>query len=150
MPSWSETWSRITLEAIDVPMGDDHCVIVTGGDRPHVGAVALAQARPSLRDPSAVSATTSVLTLLGHKEDILAHRAAQRLASALNRNVVVCCGIHVDAISAAEMDFIDRAVDRFCERVIQAVHQRRASVSGPVPAPTPEQTQQISEIKEAL
>lgn len=120
MRSWSETRSRITVEAVDVPMGGDHCVIVTGGDRPHVGAVALAQSRPSLRDPSTVSATTSVLALLGHKEDIVAHRAAERLASALNRNVVVCCGIHVDAITPDEMEFIDRAVDRFCELIVQA------------------------------
>jgi hypothetical protein len=117
--SWSETWSRITVEAIDIPMGDDHCVVITGGDRPHLGAVALAQSRPSLRDPARVSASTSVLTLLGHKEDVLAHRVAGRLASALNRNAVICCGIHVDAISPAEMEFIDRAVDRFCDLVIQ-------------------------------
>jgi len=119
-------------------MGDDHCVIITGGDRPHVGAVALAQARPSLRDPSTVSATTSVLTLLGHKEDVVAHRVAQRLASALNRNVVVCCGIHVDAISPAELEFIDQAVNRFCELVIQEVQQPGASGSASSLSATPE------------
>lgn len=123
MRRWSESSSRITLEAVDVPMGDDHCLVITGGGRPHLGAVALAQARPSLRDPSKVSASTSVLTLLGHKEDIVAHRAAERLAAALNCNVAVCCGIHLDAISAVELEFIDRAIDRFCGLVIQAVQQ---------------------------
>lgn len=124
MHRWSETGSRITIEAIDVPMGEDHCVVISGGDRPHLGAVALAQSRPSLRDPATVSASTSVLALLGHKEDILAHRAAERLASALNRNVVVCCGIHVDRISSAELEFIDRAVDRFCELLILNERQK--------------------------
>jgi hypothetical protein len=61
-----------------------------------------------------MSASTSVLTLLGHKEDMLAHRAATRLASSLGGNVVVCCGIHVDAITKVELKFIDEAVDRFC------------------------------------
>jgi hypothetical protein len=75
---WSEAGSRITIEAIDAPMGDDRCMAVSGGGRPHLGAVALAQPRPSLRDPATVSASTSALALLGHKEDILAYRAAER------------------------------------------------------------------------
>jgi hypothetical protein len=55
---------------------------------------------------------------LGQKEeDVVAHRAAGRLAAALNCNVAVCCGIHVDAISAVELEFNDRAhrrgIDRF-------------------------------------
>jgi hypothetical protein len=128
------------VEAVDVPMGDDHCAIVTGGDRPHVGAVALAQARPSLRDSSTVSATTSVVTSMGHKEDSLARGAAQRLASALNCNVVVCCGIHLEVVSPPEMEFIDQAVaehetdDRLGELAIQEVRQSGASAGGPRPA----------------
>ncbi len=115
LPEWSETYGRIALRALTTPMGKDLCVVITGGDRPHLGAVALAQPRPSLRDPARVSASTSVLTLLGHKEDLLARSVAERLASALNTNVVVCCGIHVDGITADELKAVEEAVDRFCE-----------------------------------
>ena len=106
-------------------MGNDCCVVITGGDRPHLGAVALAQARPSLSDPAKTSASTSVLTLLGHKEDALAHRAATRLARDLAANVVVCCGIHVDAITADELKFIDEAIDRICFRFGRQIQEER-------------------------
>ncbi|MCE5306841.1 MAG: hypothetical protein LLG20_04310 [Acidobacteriales bacterium] len=119
LPKWTETYGRVTLEAVPVPMGNDLCLVITGGDRPHLGAVALAQARPSLEDSTKVSASTSVLTVPGHKEDLLARSAAQSLAARLNRTVVVCCGIHVDAISPDELRFVEEAVERLCAFVIE-------------------------------
>ncbi len=119
LPKWTETYGRVTLEAVSVPMGNDLCLVITGGDRPHLGAVALAQARPSLQDSSKVSASTSVLTVLGHKEDILARTAAQCLAAGLNRTVVVCCGIHVDAILPDELHFVEEAIERLCAFAIE-------------------------------
>ncbi len=115
LPEWTETCGRTTVRAVTIAMGTDVCVVITGGDRPHLGAVALAQSRPSLKDPSRVSASTSVLTLLGHKEDVIAHRVAERLAAAWNTNVVVCCGIHADSISNDELKALDEAISRFCE-----------------------------------
>ncbi len=106
---------KIKLEAI--PMGEDMCIIVTGGDRPHLGAVALSAVRPSLADPHKLSATTSVLALLGHKDDEVARVIAHRLSSKLNRNIVVCCGIHVDEITEEELwivsDLINKITDDF-------------------------------------
>ncbi len=119
LPKWTETCGRVTLEALTVPMGDDLCLVITGGDRPHLGAVALAQARPSIQDSSKVSASTSVLTVLGHKEDLLARSAAQCLAAGLNRTVVVCCGIHVDAILPDELRFVEEAIGRLCALAIE-------------------------------
>ncbi len=118
LPEWTEAYKRVRLEALTVRMGDDLCIVITGGDQPHLGAVALAQARPSLEDKSKISASTSVLTVLGHKEDLLARTAAQTLAAAINKTVVVCCGIHVNAISEDEIHFIEAAIGRFCQFVI--------------------------------
>ncbi|MEN6603836.1 MAG: proteasome assembly chaperone 4 family protein [Bryobacteraceae bacterium] len=119
LPKWTETYGRVTLEAVPVPMGNDLCLVITGGDRPHLGAVALAQVRPSLEDSMKVSASTSVLTVPGHKEDLLARSAAQSLAARLNRTVVVCCGIHVDAILTDELCFVEEAIERLCAFVIE-------------------------------
>ncbi len=115
LPDWSESCGRVTIRAVTTPMGKDLCVVITGGDGPHLGAVALAQPRRSLEDAARISASTSVLTLPGHKEDMLARRVAERLAAARNVNVVVCCGIHVDHISASELKAVDEAIGRFCE-----------------------------------
>ena len=86
------------LEAGVRLIGEDLLVAIWGGERPHIGAVSMAQPRPSLKDPEATSATASVFCLLGHKEDELAKAASEVLAAALNTAVVVTAGIHWDNI----------------------------------------------------
>lgn len=77
-------------------IGEDVLVAIWGGEKPHIGAVAVAQPRPSLKDPDVTSATASVICLVGHKEDELAKASAEILAAALNTAVVVTAGIHWD------------------------------------------------------
>lgn len=124
---WKKQYLRIIIEFVAIPMGDDLCIVIAGGEVPHLGAVAVAQARPSLKDRSKVSATTSVITLLGHKEDDISRRVAHALAAKLNKNVVVCCGIHVDAITPDEMTFIDRAVSWFYDTYPQPIELTKSS-----------------------
>ena len=77
-------------------IGKDLLVAIWGGERPHIGAVAVAQPRPSLRDPDVTSASTSVFCFVGHKEDELAKAAAEILSATLDTAVVVTAGIHWD------------------------------------------------------
>jgi hypothetical protein len=77
-------------------IGPDVLVAIWGGEKPHIGAVAMSQPRPSLKDPTVTSATASVFAYVGHKEDELAKAAAEILAATLKTNVVVTAGIHWD------------------------------------------------------
>lgn len=85
------------LEAFVKQIGQDFLVAIWGG-RPHIGAVAIAQPRPSLKNQSVRSATASVFCYLGHKDDIIAKEAAEKISSELNTNVTVTVGIHFDDI----------------------------------------------------
>ena len=85
---------RLRVEALAVLVGGDLVVAIWGGTAPHVGAVALAQPRPSLDDPR--------VTLLGHKDDVVAREAADRLAAASGRTAVVTAGLHVDDATVAD------------------------------------------------
>ena len=98
---------RVTLRLTCVALGRDLSVTLTGGDREHIGAVALGQPRPSLGEGGGVSATTSVLALLGHKEDDLARSLATELASRLDAVVCLACGIHLDGITREELALVD-------------------------------------------
>ena len=95
---------RININAKTFLVGDDICVIISGGDSPHIGCVTLSVPRPSLSDKSKTSATTSILNLIGHKDDEAAKYVSQTLSSKLNKNVVVTCGIHVNNITTEEID----------------------------------------------
>jgi len=87
------------LWATAIRAGSDLVVVVGGGDRPHVGCVALAQARPSTDDPARRSATTSLLAIPPHKEGEIAGRLAAALARATGGVVVVSAGIHDDGLT---------------------------------------------------
>lgn len=87
-------------------IGDDLLVWIWGGDKPHIGAVAAAEPRPSLRDKSKMSATASVLTYVGHKEDVVVKSAAEVLAATLGTRVVVTAGIHWDTLSSPGIDVV--------------------------------------------
>lgn len=89
------------IEADVRRIGEDYLVSIYGGEVPHIGAVAAAHPRPSLKDPSTMSATASVICYTAHKEDDLAKQAAEKLAAALNTRVVVTAGIHWNNLSEA-------------------------------------------------
>jgi hypothetical protein len=114
---------RITIQLVATRMGRDLCVALSGGDRPHIGAVALSQARPSLHGDGSLSATTSVLALTGHKEDDLARALAARLAVGLDTTVCVSCGIHVDGIQGEELQAVGDLAD---ELALELMHRLKA------------------------
>ncbi|MEM2890685.1 MAG: hypothetical protein QW358_05060 [Candidatus Hadarchaeum sp.] len=83
--------------------GKDLVAVISGGNYPHVGAVAVAIPRPSLKNPNKMSATSSTFTLIGHKDDGIAKTASEELARELNRVVVASAGIHLNNASEADI-----------------------------------------------
>jgi len=97
------------------PLGDDLQVVIWGGERPHVGAVAVAEPRISRTDPSRTTASSSVITLSGHKEDELARDAALRLAIVARSAVAVTAGLHWDQLDASDI----KEVLLLCDELIR-------------------------------
>ena len=117
------TEEAYNLEGLVKEIGQDLLVAIWGGERPHIGAVAVAQPRPSLRDQSAVSATASVFCYVGHKDDVIAKESAEKLSAALNRNVTVTVGIHWD-------DLQEVGIKTVVENSQQLVNTIIAEISG--------------------
>lgn len=107
---------KVTIKA--VPVGQDLCVIVAGGDKPHIGCAVVSVSRPSLKDDRKNSATTSVINLVGHKDDEVLRDVAQILCTKLKKNVVVTGGIHVDDITGQELTFVMDAVRTLTDTLI--------------------------------
>jgi len=122
------------LEAEVKIVGEDLLVAIWGGERPHIGAVAMAQPRPSLDDPEKTSATSSVFTYLGHKEDMLVKPASEALASALKKKVVLTAGIHWDDIEKGSIERVKENCSLLVGMILEAllsqgdpVHQSRGA-----------------------
>jgi hypothetical protein len=100
-------------------IGNDLLVSLWGGNRPHVGTVAIALPRKSLKNPERVSSTSSVYTLLGHKEDIIAKAFSEKLSSTLDRVVVVTVGIHQDEVDERGIEKFIENCDKACGQVLR-------------------------------
>jgi len=116
----------MTILMHGIPLGDDLCLVLSGGDKPHVGATTLSQPRPSLLDSRERRATTSVLALVGHKEDELFRRIGERAAAEIGGSVVVCGGIHVDN---ASMDVVGDICAKAEEMLTELLSKFRDQVS---------------------
>jgi predicted nucleotide-binding protein len=109
------------LEASVRLIGNDLLVAIWGGEKPHIGAVSVAQARPSLKDPNVTSATASVFCFVGHKEDELAKAASEILAAAMNTQVVVTAGIHWDNMSKEGIQKVIRNSEILVDLILEKV-----------------------------
>jgi len=105
------------VEALLQCLGKDYLLSIWGGEA-HIGAVAMAQPRPSLSDPSRPSATASVFCYVGHKEDGLVKAVSEWLASALGAKVVVTAGLHWDDLTPEGIRQVEKNVLALAEMII--------------------------------
>jgi gallate decarboxylase subunit D len=98
-------------------IGADLLVVVSGGDAPHIGSVAVALPRPSLRNRRIISATSSVYNLPGHKDQVIAQRVSEALASRLNCTVVATAGFHRDGISREGIERVLENAETLAEKI---------------------------------
>jgi len=110
---------NITCSA--VKMGNDWNISIYGGDIPHIGAVALGIPRPSLEDKNKISSSVSVLTITGHKEDVIVQKVAKVLSTTLNSTVVVSCGIHIKDITFDDIQNLNLVIDNLFDDLISQI-----------------------------
>lgn len=111
-----------TIEALCQQLGNDILLSIWGGEA-HLGAIAMAQPRASLKDPARRSATASVFCYIGHREDQLVKEVSERLASALDAKVSVAAGLHWDTLSREGVLTVTRNVNLLVEEIIKTLEK---------------------------
>jgi len=91
---------RTKINLLAYPIGNDLIVCIYG-ENAHIGAVAVGE-----YDHKEKRASCSVITRLGHKDDTVAQEAARSISRHTKRSVCVVVGIHLDKITATEIDSI--------------------------------------------
>ncbi|MCD5406930.1 MAG: hypothetical protein LRZ99_04495 [Desulfotomaculum sp.] len=98
------------VTAIATMTSDGLVVQLTGGDKPHVGAVVMSLPRTSLSNPAVTSCNSYVLPRLNHKDDQLAKPIAEKLAKHYRMAVVVVAGLHIENATSQDIEkLIDNA-----------------------------------------
>lgn len=101
-----------------IQMGRDYTVAVYGGDTPHAGSAVMSVARPSLTGEG-IGVTSSVLTGIGHKDDIIARMFAETIAKSRDCTVVCVCGIHVDHMSLEQIEIVKDKCNKMLGAIIK-------------------------------
>ncbi len=83
---------RLILEACF--MGEDLVVMISGGDRPHLGTITAGARLEPLQ----------TVQLQNHKEFYITEEIAVLLRKKFRGNFVICCGTHLDDITKAELN----------------------------------------------
>ena len=104
----TETAGRLTIRLEARPIGSDWSVVVYGGDRPHIGAVALAHPENGC----------SLICLPNHREGELAKGLAIALANRVNAAVCVSCGMHLENITRDEISLVHAIIEKFTTELL--------------------------------
>jgi hypothetical protein len=102
----SETIGRLTIHFLAKSVGRDWNIIICGGDKPHIGAVALASP----------DCSCSLICLPDHREGELAQRVATVIAAQINATVCVSCGIHLENITPDEILLVNAMVEKITKK----------------------------------
>ena len=99
-------------------IGDDLMISVWGGTKPHIGSISVSVPRPGLQDNTTMSATSSIINLIGHKDEVVARKFSEQLAAKFNRNAIATAGVHIDDITENQINIIMQNITTLCLDVI--------------------------------
>jgi len=104
-------------------IGDDLIISVWGGTKPHIGSISVSVPRPGLKDSTSMSSTSSVINLIGHKDEVVARKFSEQLAAKFNRNAIATAGIHIDDITENQINIIMQNITDLCLDVINKLEE---------------------------
>ena len=99
-------------------IGGDLMISVWGGTKPHIGSISVSVPRPGLKDGTSMSSTSSVINLIGHKDEVVARKFSEQLAAKFNRNAIATAGVHIDDITENQINIIMQNITALCLDVI--------------------------------
>ncbi len=101
---------RISIRFRTLFMGDDLCILIDGGDQPHIGA-------SSITSPQ-TNGFSKTICLPHHKENIITNKVSQKICSTTNRTTCCVCGIHIDSITKEEIEIILHMIDELTDSLL--------------------------------
>ncbi|HJD96310.1 hypothetical protein [Mailhella massiliensis] len=112
------------VEAFCRMAGEDLIISISGGESPHVGAVALAVPRETGRADN-----IGLLCAPGHRDDLPAHALAKKICAVLGRTVCLTVGLHVDNAGADDIALLVKNAEEAVATLTRAMQRVSAGIS---------------------
>ena len=101
----SKKVNRLEIYLTVIGLGKDLCILLTGGDTPHLGAL-------TFGTQNEIENTFSFGT---HKEGVITEIFSNRLKKCFSGKFVICCGIHLDNITKLEIGVVKQLCTELAE-----------------------------------
>ena len=108
---------KYKVKLVAIKSGEDLTIIISGGEKPHIGAMAVSIPRPSLKDLNKVSASTSVFVLVGHKEDELSKQIAENITKITKKVTVVIVGLHIEKATSQDIEYLIQNTQKVVDKL---------------------------------
>ena len=99
-------------------IGDDLMISVWGGTKPHIGSISVSVPRLGLQDNTTMSATSSIINLIGHKDEVVARKFSEQFAAKFNKNAIATAGIHIDDITENQINILMQNMTDLCRDIM--------------------------------
>lgn len=100
--------NSIKLQASVLHVGDDLLIVVTGGDKPHIGASVLAN-----------HSQFKSISFKFHKDDIALKIIANELKKHTKKNICVIGGIHVEDITKKQIKQVLSMSEKLAKKIVK-------------------------------
>lgn len=105
---------KINLKATYV--GEDLIIIISGGDRPHVGVISYGGEGLSNKDFE-----KNTVVYGNHKEYIISQRFSQRIGDIFKGNYMISVGIHLEHITKEEIKIVMKLSEELLEEITSII-----------------------------
>ncbi len=110
--------------SVHVTTGNGLAVFISGGERPHLGGVALASPSTEIDGQQLSSCDLWTLTVPGHKDAQLAQKIAKKLCTALGEPVSVSLGVHVEHATMDDIKLLCDNVEAAADLFLKEYHKK--------------------------
>jgi hypothetical protein len=112
-----------------IRIGKELMAVVEGGDRPHIGSIAVAVPCRTLscgsrENDEKTSSTVSIYNVVGHKDDQIASPLAHLIARNFSRVTVVLAGIHIDNAVKKDIEGILNQMSKVNIKVVEKLKEK--------------------------
>jgi gallate decarboxylase subunit D len=115
----------LCLNSTTIKTEDGINIFIGGGEKIHIGTTVISQPRPSLTGDGSSSCTTSVINLLGHKDDEIAIPIAEEICKHFKETTVVTAGVHIDNATAQHIEQLKNNRAQITSMIIDSLEGRR-------------------------
>ncbi len=109
--------AKATIHLQVAYIGKDLLIILSGAEE-HIGCVVQSFPRPSLKGNHKISASSSILNVIGHKDDYLCRYVAEYFSKAFESMVVCTGGIHIENATESDIQELLAGIKNWIPKII--------------------------------